>query len=102
MASRKLLKKHRIQLVIHYDPVVTDDAELNEMRTLTEQVVQELDPRFSLHDFRMVRGSGHTNLVFDLVIPFELHEKRREIAHQVNDRIKAIDQKYNVVITFDH
>ncbi len=96
------LKKHRIQLVIHYDPVVTDDAELNEMRTLTEQVVKELDPRFSLHDFRMVRGPGHTNLVFDLVIPFELHEKRREIAHQVNDRIKAVDQKYNVVITFDH
>lgn len=96
------LKKHHIHLVIHYDPVVTDDAELNEMRTVTEQVVQELDPRFTLHDFRMVRGPGHTNLVFDLVIPFELAQQRKEISREINRRIKAVNEKYNVVITIDH
>lgn len=96
------LKKHHIHLVIHYDPVITDDAELNEMRTVSERVVQELDPRFSLHDFRMVRGPGHTNLVFDLVIPFELAQQRKEISREINRRIKAVNEKYNVVITIDH
>ena len=77
--ERDFLQKHRIHLVIHYDPIVTDDDELNEMRALTR----------------------HTNLVFDLVIPFELADRKRELSREINRRIKAVDEKYNAVITFD-
>ena len=99
--ERDFLVKHRIHLVIHYDPIVTDDKELNAMRELTCRVIQEMDPRFTLHDFRMVRGPGHTNLVFDLVIPFEMAGRQKELSREVNRRIKAVDEKYNAVITFD-
>ena len=99
--ERDFLQKHRIHLVIHYDPIVTDDDELNEMRALTCRIIDELDPRFTLHDFRMVRGPGHTNLVFDLVIPFELADRKRELSREINRRIKAVDEKYTAVITFD-
>ena len=99
--ERDFLTKHHIHLVIHYDPIVTDDEELNGMRELTGRVIAELDPRFTLHDFRMVRGPGHTNLVFDLVIPFEMAGRTKELSREINRRIKAVDEKYNAVITFD-
>lgn len=99
--ERDFLQKHRIHLVIHYDPVVADDAELNRMRELTERIVGEMDPRFTLHDFRMVRGPGHTNLVFDLVIPFELSGRKKELSREINRRIQAINDTYRAVITFD-
>ena len=99
--ERDFLTKHHIHLVIHYDPVVTDDEELNRMREVTTRVIGEIDPRFTLHDFRMVRGPGHTNLVFDLVIPYELAGQKKALSQEVNRRIQAVNPTYNAVICFD-
>ena len=99
--ERDFLEKHRIHLVIHYDPVVTDDDELNRMRELTARIIGEMDPRFTLHDFRMVRGPGHTNLVFDLVIPYELATRKKELSREINQRIQAVNPTYHAVISFD-
>ena len=99
--ERDFLTRHNIHLVIHYDPIVTDDAELNHMRQLVTQVVQEIDPRFSLHDFRMVRGPGHTNLIFDLVIPFARKNQTKALSQLINERIQFENQKYYAIITFD-
>lgn len=99
--ERDFLTKHNIHLVIHYDPIVTDDEELNHMRELVTAVIQGIDPRLTIHDFRMVRGPGHTNLIFDLAIPFEMKEQKKELSRQINERIQFEDKKYYAVITFD-
>jgi cation diffusion facilitator family transporter len=99
--ERDFLNKHNIHLVIHYDPIVTDDKELNHMRELVNRVIEDIDPRMSIHDFRMVRGPGHTNLIFDLVIPFEMTNRKKELSRLINDRIQFESQKYYAVITFD-
>jgi len=99
--ERDFLEHHNIHLVIHYDPIVTDDAELNHMRELVLQVLHGIDPHMSIHDFRMVRGPGHTNLIFDIVIPFEMNARKEELLRLINDRIQFEDKKYYAVITFD-
>ena len=70
--ERDAMRDLRVHLVIHYDPIVTDDKELNHMRALVGKELQALDPRLSMHDFRMVSGPQHTNLIFDLALPFDL------------------------------
>ncbi len=71
------------------------------MRELVVNVIHGIDQRFSLHDFRMVRGPSHTNLIFDLAIPYEADTGREEIAREIARRIQFEDRKYYAVITFD-
>lgn len=99
--ERDFAQKHNLQLVIHYDPVVTDDEELNRMRKLVANEVASIDPRLSIHDFRMVRGPKHTNLIFDLVLPFEMDSRRDELKQLIDQRVQFEDSKYYTVITFD-
>lgn len=99
--ERDALRELRVHLVIHYDPIVTDDAELNHMRALVTQAVQEIDPSLAVHDFRMVRGRQHTNLIFDLVIPFEMADQTGALKRAIDRRVQFEDQKYYTVITFD-
>ena len=63
------LRRFGIHLVIHYDPVVTDDPELNRLKECCRMLLKNQDPRMDLHDFRMVPGRTHMNLVFDAVLP---------------------------------
>lgn len=99
--ERDFTEHFQIQLVIHYDPLVTDDQELTQMRELVSKEVQSIDPRLSIHDFRMVRGPQHTNLIFDLVIPFEMNSKRSELKALIDQKVQFADCKYYTVITFD-
>ena len=100
-SERDFLEKHNIHLVVHYDPLVMDDEELNHMRALVEEAIQGIDQRFSLHDFRMVRGPSHTNLIFDLAIPYESDGERDEILRKIDECIQFEDSKYHAVVTFD-
>lgn len=99
--ERMFGEKHRIQLVIHYDPIVTDDEELNEMKTVIVTELGQIDKRFKIHDFRMVKGNEHTNLIFDLVVPNGYEEKHKEIQAMLDARLSQIGHKYYTVITFD-
>lgn len=99
--ERDALRELRVHLVIHYDPIVTDDAELNHMRGLVEKEIHEIDPVLALHDFRMVRGTQHTNLIFDLVIPFGMANQTAELKRRIDERVQFEDHKYYTVITFD-
>lgn len=94
-------KEHRIQLVIHYDPIVTDDDELNEMKSIILSELCEIDKRLKIHDFRMVKGSDHTNLIFDMVVPVELCDKHKEIKAMLDKKLSEREHKYYTVITFD-
>ncbi len=99
--ERQVLDSHGIHLVIHYDPVVTDDEELNRMRTSVDKVLKSIDPRISIHDFRMVRGDTHTNLIFDMILPYDLDDQRQQIKRQLDAAINLGDTQYYTVITFD-
>lgn len=99
--ERNCWEQHRIHLCIHYDPIVTDDAELNHMRKLVQQRIQALDPRFSIHDFRMVRGTSHTNLIFDMIIPYEMESRKAQLKRQIDEAVRQESDRYFTVITFD-
>lgn len=99
--ERDFLENHNIHLVVHYDPLVMDDEELNHMRALVEQAIHGIDQRFSFHDFRMVRGPSHTNLIFDLAIPYDADGDRAEILKKIDECVQFEDSKYHAVVTFD-
>lgn len=99
--ERDALRDLRVHLVIHYDPIVTDDEELNQMRALVSAELKEIDPELTMHDFRMVRGPGHTNLIFDLVIPFSMKDRKSELKKRIDERVQFENKRYYTVITFD-
>ena len=100
--ERECLKKHRVHLVIHYDPVVTGDAEQDRLRDLVEDILREVDARISVHDFRMVRGKGHTNLIFDAALPPERMKEKKEIKRRLDEALNIREETtYYTVITFD-
>lgn len=99
--ERRCLEEHHVHLVIHYDPVVTDDMELLHMRSLMQSALKEFDRRLSLHDFRMVRGPGHTNLIFDVMVPYDTLDKKSAIRDYLEEKLTGEPHKYYLVITFD-
>lgn len=100
--ERVCLKNHNIHLVIHYDPVITDDPELTRMREMVQQILEGMDSRISIHDFRMVQGKENTNLIFDMVLPGELMKAQKEIKKTLDTELNSRENiTYHTVITFD-
>lgn len=96
-----VLEKLNVHFVIHYDPVVANDAEQNEMRRTVGDIVHALDPAFSIHDFRIVRGSSQSKLVFDLAVPYSMIEKKKEIKERIDAALNQKGEKYITIIRFD-
>lgn len=95
-------EKYNIHLVIHYDPIVTDDAELTRLRNAVTQILNSQDARISVHDFRMVLGSDHTNLIFDMVLPAELMGQRYHIKDKLDRELSVLDEnRYYTVVEYD-
>ena len=90
-----------LNITLHMDPIVTDDERVNEARALAEKAVKEVDASLSLHDFRMVSGPHHTNLIFDVVVPFSVKKGDREITEQIGSLIAQRKSNYYCVITVD-
>ena len=100
--ERECLESHNIHLVIHYDPVVTDDPELTRLHGIVDQLLQSMDLRLKTHDFRMVQGTGHTNLIFDIALPADLMQQKKRIKRQLDAMLKELEpETYHTVITFD-
>ena len=100
--ERECLSSHNVHLVIHYDPVVTDDPELNRMRQLVAAILQVKDSRLSIHDFRMVPGQEHTNLIFDVALPAELRGQEETIQKSLEQALNDLGEgTFYTVITFD-
>lgn len=97
----KFKNKHNIFLVIHYDPVTTDDPELDRMKGIVAEALSGYDASLQFHDFRMVRGEKHTNLIFDVVVPFRLQDKKKEIRQAIDESLQNEPMKYYTVITYD-
>lgn len=100
--ERRCYREHNVHLVIHYDPVVTGNAEVNACHLRVEQLLQELDNRLQLHDFRMVKGEEHTNVIFDVVLPVDMKGQEQRIRQWVEENLsKERGQAVYAVITFD-
>ena len=100
--ERECLRSHNVHLVIHYDPVVTDDPELHRLKARCAQLLLQQDPRLSLHDFRMVQGRRHMNLIFDVALPSDLRHRRRELPKELEEALRREDYRiYHVIINYD-
>lgn len=101
--ERECLRSHNVHLVIHYDPVIVDDPAQNALKEQVQQLLNLQDPRLSLHDFRLVQGKNHQNLVFDVSLPADLQGQENAIQQQLEDRLNHTgSRRYHVKITFDN
>ena len=91
----------RILCTIHMDPIVTNDETVNELRTFTADTVKEVCPEATIHDFRTVIGQTHTNLIFDIVLPFDVKEKPENVVEAVKLAIREKRNECFCVITVD-
>lgn len=100
--ERMCFEKHNVNLVIHYDPVVTGDEELEHMRSVVIALLKQQDERISIHDFRMVKGEKQTNLIFDMALPSDIMTKSKEVKAKLDASLNEKgDMKYLTVVTFD-
>ncbi len=89
------------EAVIHMDPVVLDDERLSALREAVRGFAAEIDPAITIHDFRMVSGPTHTNLIFDAVVPYKFRLSDEEVRRRLSERIRALDGNYYAVIDID-
>jgi len=101
--EQDVLRDLNIFLVIHMDPIDTDNEAVQSTRKTISDAVKEKDPSASIHDFRMVSGTDQINLIFDLVLPYSYKkEECRKFSDDLEETLKKIDQRYNCVITVEH
>ena len=99
--EKRLHEELGIIATIHMDPIVTNDQTVNALREMTKEIVLGIDERLSMHDFRVVSGPSHTNLIFDIEAPFECKLTDAEIKQSVADGLALWDGKHFAVITVD-
>lgn len=99
--EREVKKNMNIDLVLHMDPVKVNDPETELYRAKVVEAIHQIDPKWRFHDFRIVSGPTHANLVFDLVIPFEEKYTQEEIEEMLLKHIES-DKKIYLVLTIDH
>ena len=101
--ERDFLQDMDIHLVIHLDPVQIHDARTRELYHRVKALLGQHFPRYSMHDFRVVWGNTHSNLIFDVVVPYGEKESDREIVRLIQEMIKeALGKEFFAVITIDH
>ena len=100
--ERDIFKKLGIMMTIHMDPVDVDNEQTNACRKAVEEYAAQLDPRLRIHDFRLVPGDTHTNLVFDIVVPYDCKYSESELKEKLSQLMNASeDTRYYLVITID-
>ena len=100
--EEECMRSHGVHMVIHYDPIVTDDPEVERLKQLVITILHVRDERMSIHDFRMVQGQGHENLIFDVLIPLDLKGEEKIIQKSIEHALNTIEPKtYYTKITFD-
>ncbi len=101
-AEMELRNKLRCDAVIHMDPVVTEDAYILELKGKIERLMKEIDSVITMHDFRVVMGQTHTNLIFDVVVPYEFALSDEALERQIQMQVNySLGENYFVVIQVD-
>ena len=99
--EHNLAKELRCSAVIHMDPVCSDDALTNEIKGQVAAIIKNMEGRITFHDFRIVHGPTHTNLIFDVVVPYDYGMTDEEVADYIRKQVTRINENYFVVIEVD-
>lgn len=100
-AEREISEKLGITVLIHLDPIVIDDKRVNEMREIAQECISQVDPRFTMHDFRMLDGKKQINLIFDVEVPYERCQTKDQIRAEIEELLRQRDAKFHPIITID-
>lgn len=101
-AEHRLKKELGCMAVIHMDPIITNDAHTDALRMAVAEKVKSIDPRLTIHDFRTVPGSTHTNLIFDVVVPYDVKLTADEVRRRIGALVKELDENYFAVVQVDN
>lgn len=102
LIEKKLCMRFNCDAVIHMDPVEVDNEIINTAKSFISQIIGEVSSELTIHDFRMVTGPTHTNLIFDMVVPYNFTLKNEEIAAVVQEKLLSYNDTYFAVINFDN
>ncbi|WP_455617913.1 cation diffusion facilitator family transporter [Eisenbergiella sp.] len=100
--ERELHRELHCDAVIHMDPVMNDDEETQALKKQVTSCLHELDETLNLHDFRIVKGPTHTNIIFDILVPFKFPLSDAEISRFMEEKIHGISASYYAVINIDN
>ena len=99
--EREIRDTYGIETTVHMDPIATQDEQVNELRNRVADLAQAVEPGMTIHDFRLVRGPTHTNVIFDAVVPAGSRSGDQELRERLARAIKALDPAYEAVIQLD-
>ena len=100
--EEELAQKLHCEAVIHMDPVVVGDPTVTALHQQVAALVKTIDPRITIHDFRMVPGQTHTNLIFDAVIPFDEQLTRQQVADRIRQMVSEMEGDYRAVVKVEN
>lgn len=101
VVEHRLAKELNCSAVIHMDPVCLNDELTNELKKMVAEIISGMEGKISFHDFRIVHGSTHTNLIFDVVVPFDYPMSDSEVAAYIQNKVFEVDPNFFVVIDVD-
>ena len=99
--ERDFKNKFSSSLTIHMDPIAVNDKETDRLKSLVTESLNKLDDSLSIHDFRIVKGKKHTNIIFDLVVPYEKNINLDLLYNYLRKEIKDTKKEYYFVIEMD-
>ena len=100
--ERELNRKFDCEAVVHMDPIQNDDETTNALKEEVKAILNRIDPELKMHDFRIVPGNTHTNVIFDVIVPFKYHMTDTELKTKVGEELELLEgNKYYAVINVD-
>ena len=102
LVEKEFYQETGIIITGHLDPIVIDDERVNEIKAKVQAIITNIDNQLSMHDFRVVFGENRTNLLFDVVVPFDYKMEKEELIDILNQKVKEIDERYCLVVTVEH
>ena len=99
--EREIRETFGVEATVHMDPIATDDEQVNQLRARVAQLAGAVEPGMTIHDFRVVRGPTHTNVIFDAVVPIGSRTGEEELRERLTRAVKALDPAFEAVIQLD-
>ena len=99
--EREIQEKFGIETTVHMDPIATDDEKVTQLRARVAALAQAVEPEMTIHDFRVVEGPTHTNVIFDAVVPHKCRLSDQEVRERLSRSVTALDSAYQAVIQID-
>lgn len=101
MIEREIYEKLGVMMTIHMDPVEVGNEKIDMGKRMVKEIISEISSELSIHDFRMVSGPTHTNLIFDVVLPYDCGLTENDVKQAIDEALAKKEEKYYAVITFD-